>query len=82
MERWHDIFNHSFMKKIFALFILFVVSVSAILLTNIPYLPATGKVVLITAIAITFEILLMDPSFFNRRTREELRKNIDDNPYC
>ncbi|MEJ0105906.1 MAG: hypothetical protein WDO19_26605 [Bacteroidota bacterium] len=69
------------MKKIFVLFILFVVSVSAILLTDIPYLPTTGKVVLIMAIAITFEIFLMDTSFFKRKTRSALRKNIDDHPY-
>ena len=69
------------MKKIFALFVLFVVSVSAIALTDIPHLPIAGKVVLLMAIAITFEIFLMDTSFLKRKTREELRKNIDDHPY-
>ena len=81
MEHRHDILNYSFIKKIFVLFVLFVVSVSVIGLINIPYLPTTGKVVLIMAIAIIFEIFLMDTSFFKRKTRSALRKNIDDQPY-
>jgi hypothetical protein len=69
------------MKKIFLLFLSFVVISAAVWLVDIPFLPAPGKIVLLVAAALTFEIFLMDTSFLKRKMRAELRKNIDENLY-
>jgi hypothetical protein len=65
-----------FMKKMFILFLSFIASISALWLIDIPFLAATGKTILTMAIAITFEILLMDMSSIKRKTRAALRKEI------